>query len=711
MRRCWNEWTASRTAGGISIDQVDIDIAIATVQAEQETRGAVDMIDNHRLRQALVEASQASRRIEREQGRIDGLLREAETETERKAREYQRQYVAIHLNRAARLAEKRLRYFATLKDPATETMLCQSDVRHWFEYYAWGYDPRPRSPLNIVPFELYPKQAEMLDWLQNQVFRKRASGVVEKSRDEGATETIVRWGLFHWLYSKGFSMLLSTRKEDEVDSKENQNTLFERIRFQIKLLPQWMLPEGFDVLNDMKKHMQIANPENGSTLIGEAPVINMGRGGRVTCAMLDEFAFWAHGGYPQFRSLSQTTDSIIMPSSVNGKQNQYAELAHDGHTAKFVLDWRENPFKDKRWYDALPYGYISPKMNRTAIAQEVDRDYESSRAGRVWTFDESRIFIRRSEFLSAFEAFADNPRYRHIMGRFHDKEGNFRIPYDWRVVRTSDYGKSDGHDWSYALFAQPTEFYPLSDIHFCFIARNLEPTGIQTEQAVAQWKTLEHSMGIRHLNGDWINKPVASYNSHEQKNLRQVLLNEYGEAWTAWETDYQTGIENIEDWFTPKDMLKPNPFRRDLTGTCKLVFVAPDDSYFLAHDERLGRRFVTPSKTEEGFLTARAQLQDYHYPESEMGKPPKEQRPVKQFDDIVDAVRGYAVMWDKDAKEATLHEKVAAKLETTLPPLPDGSDDTQINRSHNTNRQILAENTRRELESGTDARPSFRRIG
>jgi hypothetical protein len=263
-------------------------------------------------------------------------MAKAKSPEEIEAREYQLWYVEKYLTRAAEAADLRYEYFQTLKteeDFEAERIRCSTDKSHWFKYYAWGYDPRARTPLSVVPFVLYPRQEELVAELDDVVFNRKTSLLIEKARDEGATELIVRWGIHCWLYALGFSMLLSSRTEDEVDTKKKQGTLFERARFQIRLLPRWMRPAEFDVEKDLLPDKLIANP-NGNALVGQAPVENMGRGDRVTCATFDEFAFWRFAGYPQFRSMSQTTDSVIMPSSVAGKFNQYADLAFDGFTPR-----------------------------------------------------------------------------------------------------------------------------------------------------------------------------------------------------------------------------------------------------------------------------------------------------------------------------------------------------------------------------------------
>jgi hypothetical protein len=187
-------------------------------------------------------------------------------------------------------------------------------------------------------------------------------------------------------------------------------------------------------------------------------------------------------------------------------------------TDDYIVTHNCNPFKDQRWYNSLAYGFIGPKMSRTTIAQEVDRNYSASQPGKVWTCNEALTFITRSEFLRPFEEMG--MKYKFFNG------GKFCIPSDFRITRTHDYGQSDGHDWSFVLGGQPKISYgKLSDTHFIFLARNLEPTGLDTQQAVKQWREWEAELGLRDRQTlKWLHDPPKNYHSHEQFELRKVLL-------------------------------------------------------------------------------------------------------------------------------------------------------------------------------------------
>ena len=134
--------------------------------------------ENPPLKLALETARKARLLIKPEQDRLRGLLAEAKNDVEREARAYQIWYIEKYYNRAADIAEKRLAYFRTA-DIESELIKIKADIPHWFEYYAWGYDPRARTALSTVPFQLFPKQQEMIEWLQVRVFHRRDSGIVE----------------------------------------------------------------------------------------------------------------------------------------------------------------------------------------------------------------------------------------------------------------------------------------------------------------------------------------------------------------------------------------------------------------------------------------------------------------------------------------------------------------------------------------------------
>jgi phage terminase large subunit len=242
---------------------------------------------------------------------------------------------------------------------------------YWVNHWAWTYDPR-RSPA-AMPFDLWPRQAEFIRWLEERE-RARESGLAEKSRDVGFTWLCAAYALHRWLFVPGSKITFGSRKEALVDQKGNPDCIFEKIRMIQQRLPAWMMPVGFGKLHD--NHLRITNPVNGNSITGEAGD-NMGRGGRSSLYFKDEAAFIER---PQLveAAVSQNTDVCIDVSTPNGVGNPFHTKRMSGAVPVFTFHWRDDPRKDDAWYE---------KQRRTldpiVVAQEIDIDYSASLEGII----------------------------------------------------------------------------------------------------------------------------------------------------------------------------------------------------------------------------------------------------------------------------------------------------------------------------------------
>src|ERR1044072_9410456 len=539
------------------------------------------------LTSILEQCANARNLIESEQAKIEPLIEAAENDIERAAREYQKDLVAWQLTRAAEIAEERIRDFEDLADFDAENAKCADDTPHWFQYYAWTVDPRCPS-LAVMPLELFEFQERYVAWLDLITFERQSCGVVEKTRTMGATETVLRWMLKQWRYRPNFYGMPLSANEDLVDSKKDPGTLFEKLRFQLRLLPPWMLPKGFNLERDMP-FMQLSNLENGSILQGDAPTANVGRQRRLTFILKDESAMWPNGGFQQHTSLSRSSNTIVDVSSVRGKFNKFADLAHDGKTPKFQMDWREHPWLDERWFASLPFGYIGPAMTEEEIAQEIDRNYEASQPGRVLkNVREEYCFITWDELI---EAFRPHSVYgRNLADQFLTPDGRYKIPEVWNWGRISDYGESaktenDTHIWAYSLMARPPETWPLHDSLFFFYCLPVEPIGateLQAFDCYSQWEREVRVRGDR----DFTRRPEVNDMSHEAKDPKEVLLNKCGDNWNLPDLDFDKGRRKLVFHFELTDKHVPNPIRPVLMGRCRIYFVALPGEYSLARTER-----------------------------------------------------------------------------------------------------------------------------
>lgn len=259
----------------------------------------------------------------------------------------------------------------------------------WINDWAITYNPRTTG-LKTVPFLLFPRQEEFITFLQGCI-EDKASGLVEKSRDVGATWLCSAYSVWLWLFVPGSAIGWGSRKEILVDRLGVPDSIFEKMRMLIDHLPLWMLPAGFDA----RKHatyMKIINPENGAVIIGESGD-NIGRGGRTTIYFKDESAHYRHPELIE-AALGDNTDVQIDISSVHGTGNVFyrrrqsgIEWASEkkipaGKTRVFIFDWRHHPGKTQDWYERRRSKAADEGLLHL-FAQEVDRDYSASVDGVI----------------------------------------------------------------------------------------------------------------------------------------------------------------------------------------------------------------------------------------------------------------------------------------------------------------------------------------
>lgn len=237
----------------------------------------------------------------------------------------------------------------------------------------WGMTADPRNadrglPVT-VPFVLFPRQREFVEWLYER-WKAREDGLVEKSRDMGVTWLCVGFAAWMWIFYGESVVGFGSRKEEYVDKLGDPKSIFWKVRQFIELLPPEFQPAGWDA----KKYapfMRVINPETAAAIVGEAGT-NIGRGNRTSIYFKDESAFYEQPDSID-AALSQTSNCKIDVSTPNGSGNPFYRKRHGGKIPVFIFDWRDDPRKDDDWYAEQ-----CEKLESHIVAQEIDRDYESS---------------------------------------------------------------------------------------------------------------------------------------------------------------------------------------------------------------------------------------------------------------------------------------------------------------------------------------------
>lgn len=241
----------------------------------------------------------------------------------------------------------------------------------------WGvtFDPRnaERGLPTVVPFVLFPKQREWVDWVLAR-WRGQEPGLCEKSRDMGVSWLAMALSCTLCLFHDGLAIGFGSRKGEYVDKVGTFKPLLPKGRMFLENLPSEFL--GDWVAWRDAPHMRISFPATGSIIAGEGGD-DIGRGDRTSIYFVDEAA---HLERPELieASLSQTTNCRIDMSSVRGMANPFAVKRWGGKIKVFIFDWRDDPRKDEAWY-AKQVDQLDPVV----VAQEIDRDYSASVSGIV----------------------------------------------------------------------------------------------------------------------------------------------------------------------------------------------------------------------------------------------------------------------------------------------------------------------------------------
>lgn len=150
------------------------------------------------------------------------------------------------------------------------------------------YDPRnaSRGLPTTMPFCMFPRQIDYVQFLYECV-QDEEGGMVEKCRDMGASYVTLGFAVWAWLFMPGMAIGVGSRKEILVDRIGDPDSLLEKVRMMIDLLPRDIFwPKGFKAKEHMPS-MKILNPANGAIISGEAGD-NIGRGGRKMLYIKDE---------------------------------------------------------------------------------------------------------------------------------------------------------------------------------------------------------------------------------------------------------------------------------------------------------------------------------------------------------------------------------------------------------------------------------------
>lgn len=242
----------------------------------------------------------------------------------------------------------------------------------------WGMTFNPKvlakpGRTSIMPFVLFPRQLEWMRWTHDN-WLNSMPGITVKSRECGVSWCAMAFSCVMCMYRKGFVAGFGSRKAVFVDSLGDPDSLLEKARLFLRMLPPEFRGGWVEKLHSHENKLSF--PLTGSIIKGESGD-QIGRGGRTSIFFVDESA---HIERPQLidSSLSATTDCRQDISSVNGMANSFAQRVHRGTVPVFIFHWRQDPRKDDEWY--AKQRQILPEIT---VNQEIDMNWVASAEGVI----------------------------------------------------------------------------------------------------------------------------------------------------------------------------------------------------------------------------------------------------------------------------------------------------------------------------------------
>lgn len=274
---------------------------------------------------------------------------------------------------------ERLKRLNENKDP-----LVLANLRNFYKYNPaqyiidWGctYDPRnpERGLPALIPFFLFEKQEECIHFVFEQ-WRNQESGVINKSRDMGASEFMVGFAVSMCFFWDGFSIGFGSRRKDYVDNKGDPKALLYKARRFIMSSPSIFRGEW-----DERKHsasMRINFPATNSIITGDSGD-QIGRGDRKSMYVPDEFAFIEHQDTAD-AALAATTNCVMYVSTPNGPNVLFCKKATEGKIKTLTMNWRDDPRRDQEWADKKQ-AFLD---NDIIWRREYENDHYGSLAGVI----------------------------------------------------------------------------------------------------------------------------------------------------------------------------------------------------------------------------------------------------------------------------------------------------------------------------------------
>jgi hypothetical protein len=297
---------------------------------------------------------------------------------------------------------KNLRYRAkiianTIKNPhiiPEVIKLCKHNILFYINTFCYTYrtdlSRKGKNPyVNVCTF---PFQDDILTWMA-WTYKENIEGLIEKSRDVGATWIWVWFESWLRLFHEGVTTLAMSQNENDVDNRTNKS-IFEKTRINLRAHPEW-LRMGWVENSPSDKIMAIKSPKTNGEALGAVAKGSAGRSGRGSVVFYDEFAHILEAP-AMIEAGSALSPCKFYISTPKGDNNEFARIAQTAGVNKKTVHWTMHPLRSPLWEKKKR---DEPSMTEEVFAQEYEVSYTKSNIGRVFSGFKSGMAERDDEWV------------------------------------------------------------------------------------------------------------------------------------------------------------------------------------------------------------------------------------------------------------------------------------------------------------------------
>lgn len=263
---------------------------------------------------------------------------------------------------------------------------CRRDGLFYINSFVWQFNPKAFGDwsLELGPFVTPKFQDEAFLKINDHIERGRDL-LLEKSRDMGASWLCLLALEYRARFIRRQKFLALSRNETLVDDVEEPDSLFWKLDFIHRYLPEWLCGpikkgsanKGHSAEPGVRRRrLSLYFEETDSYITGEATTSKAGVGGRATAIFLDEYSQMDQARAILHRT-SDTTSCRIFNGTHLGVGTVFAELcdprsAIGAYIDKLQLHWSLHPDKRRGLYkSSSPVQVLDPTYQFPADYQFV----------------------------------------------------------------------------------------------------------------------------------------------------------------------------------------------------------------------------------------------------------------------------------------------------------------------------------------------------